>query len=200
MCIQLDTGNATLGEIESAVDVIRSEGNESIIIHQCPSGYPARIPSINLNIIKTLKQMFPYPAAFSDHTPGLEMDVAALVLGANLLEKTITEDRTTRSVEHIFSLEPREMSNFVRVMRDVEAALGENRRLLQSAEIEKRRNIRRSVFLKSGAIAGQTLGEIEVDFRRPGHGIAPDAYESLKGLRFARNFDAGHMVRLEDFS
>jgi sialic acid synthase SpsE len=74
MCLQLDTGNATLGEIESAVDVIRDEGNENIIIHQCPSGYPARLESINLNIISSLKRLFPYPIAFSDHTPGWDMD------------------------------------------------------------------------------------------------------------------------------
>ena len=200
MCLQLDTGSATLGEIESAVDVIRSEGNENIIIHQCPSGYPARIPSINLNIIRTLKQMFPYPVAFSDHTPGWEMDVAALALGANLLEKTITEDRMTRSVEHIFSLEPSEMAAFIRTVRDVEAALGGNRRILQPAELAKRNNIRRSVFLKSPAKRGQVLGEVEVDFRRPGFGIPPDQYEALKLLRFARDLEAGHMLKIEDFS
>lgn len=200
LCLQLDTGNATLGEIESAVDVIRSEGNENIIIHQCPSGYPARIPSINLNIIRTLKQMFPYPVAFSDHTPGWEMDVAALALGANLLEKTITEDRTTRSVEHIFSLEPGEMRAFIRTIRDVEAALGGNRRVLQPAEFAKRNSIRRSVFLKSPARKGQTLGDVEVDFRRPGFGIPPEQYEALKPLRFTRDLEAGHLVRMEDFA
>jgi sialic acid synthase SpsE len=90
MCIQLDTGNATMGEIEEAVGIIVSEGNKNIIIHNCPSGYPARLESINLNLILTLKQIFPYPVGFSDHTPGWEMDVAAVAVGANLLEKTIT--------------------------------------------------------------------------------------------------------------
>ena len=71
MCIQLDTGNSTIGEIEEAVDLILREGNENIIIHQCPSGYPARLESINLRIIPTLKQMFQVPVAYSDHTPPL---------------------------------------------------------------------------------------------------------------------------------
>ena len=97
MCLQLDTGNSSIGEIEAAVDVIRAAGNENIIIHHCPSGYPAHLESINLNVIPTLKRMFPYPIAYSDHTPGWEMDVAALALGANLIEKSITEDRMTRS-------------------------------------------------------------------------------------------------------
>lgn len=200
MCIQLDTGNATLGEIETAVDVIRSEGNESIIIHQCPSGYPARLPSINLNIIKTLKQMFVYPVAFSDHTPGWEMDVAALAIGANLLEKTITEDRTTRSVEHIFSLEPNEMKNFIQTIRDVEVAIGTNRRVMQPAELQKRKNARRSIFLKTAAKAGQALGDVEIDFRRPGFGIGPDRYEELRPLTFCKDLASGHMLKMEDFA
>ena len=134
MCIQLDTGMATLGEIERAADVIRSEGNESIIIHQCPSGYPARLQSINLKIIQTLKKMFPYPIAFSDHTPGNEMDIAAVVFGANMVEKTITRERMRPSVEHIMSIEPKEMKDFVRTIRELEKALGSGRRIMHNDE------------------------------------------------------------------
>src|SRR3546814_17616507 len=99
MCLQLDTGNATIGEIEAAVDVIRGEGNENIIIHHCPSGYPARLESINLNAIPTLKRMFVFPIAYSDHTPGWDTDLAAAALGPNLVATTISEDRTPHSVE-----------------------------------------------------------------------------------------------------
>lgn len=198
MCLQLDTGNASLGEVEAAVDVIRAEGNENIIIHQCPSGYPARLSSINLNIIPTLKRMFPYPVAFSDHTPGWDMDVAALALGANLLEKTITEDRTTRSVEHIFSLEPHEMHGFIQAIRDVETALGSHRRILHPAELDKRKRIRRSAYLQHGGRAGQKLSEVAVEFRRPGFGIAPDRYEELLTATLAADLPAGHCLALDD--
>jgi sialic acid synthase SpsE len=198
MCLQLDTGNATLGEVETAVDVIRSEGNENIIIHQCPSGYPARLSSINLNIIPTLKRMFPYPAAFSDHTPGWDMDVAALALGANLLEKTITEDRMMRSVEHIFSLEPQDTRRFVQAIRDVEVALGANRRVLHSEELEKRKRIRRSVYLQRDGRAGQKLRDIAIELRRPGFGIAPDRYEELLETTLTRDLPAGHRLALGD--
>jgi sialic acid synthase SpsE len=84
--IQIDTGSATIGEVERTVDWIREEGNEKIIINHCPSGYPARLESINLKVIQTLQQMFPYPIAFSDHTPGWEMDIAAVAMGANIIE------------------------------------------------------------------------------------------------------------------
>ena len=168
MCLQLDTGNATIGEIEAAVDLIRGEGNENIIIHHCPSGYPARLESINLNVIPTLKRMFPYPVAYSDHTPGWDMDLAAVALGANLVEKTISEDRATRSVEHIMSIEPAEMTQFIAVIRDLEIAMGSPRRMMSPAEVEKRNANRRSVHLRRDLPAGSVLGSEDLEFRRHG--------------------------------
>jgi sialic acid synthase SpsE len=198
MCLQLDTGNATLGEIETAVDAIRAEGNESIVIHQCPSGYPARLDSINLNVIPTLKRLFGCPAAFSDHTPGADMDIAAVALGANLVEKTITEDQTIRSVEHVMSLEPADMRRFIAAIRDVEIALGASRRIMHAAEYAKRAKVRRSTFLAEAARAGTRLGDATVVFRRPGDGIGPDAYETLVDRPLARDLPAGHRLDWPD--
>jgi N,N'-diacetyllegionaminate synthase len=198
MCLQIDTGSSSLGEIEAAIDVIRSEGNDRIIVHQCPSGYPAHLDSINLRIIETLRQMFPYPVAFSDHTPGATMDIAAVAMGANLLEKTITLDRTTPSVEHIMSIEPIEMAQFVQTMADLERALGVPRRILHEAERKRRLGVRRSVFLDEPVRSGQRLHDAKVLFRRPGTGLAPDQYEGSPGARFRRDLPAGHMVCATD--
>jgi N,N'-diacetyllegionaminate synthase len=198
VAIQLDTGNSTLGEIETAVDAILAEGNRKIIIHQCPSGYPARRESINLNIIPTLRQMFGCPVAYSDHTPGWDMDIAALVIGANLIEKTITENRATRSVEHIMSLEPPMLDAFVSAIRDVEVALGQPRRILLPAERQKSTAVRRSVFLRDGVKAGTRLADAPIDFRRPGFGLAPDRYETMGDHVFRQDRDAGHMVTFDD--
>lgn len=181
MCLQLDTGNSSIGEIEEAVDIIRAEGNENIIIHHCPSGYPARLESINLNVIPTLKRMFPIPIAYSDHSPGWDMDLAAIAMGANLVEKTITEDRMTRSVEHVMSLDPDQMAGFIRAIRDVETAMGSPRRILQPAEREKRLAIRRSAYLKRDLPTGHTLTEDDIEFRRPGFGIPPSAVDMIFG-------------------
>jgi N,N'-diacetyllegionaminate synthase len=200
MCIQLDTGNASLGEVEIAVDAVMAEGNNSIVIHQCPTGYPAKRDGINLNIIRTLKQMFGLPVAYSDHTPGWEMDIAAIALGANMVEKTITEDRTTRSVEHIFSLEPADMARFVRIVRDVEAAMGLTRRILAPEEKKKRDNYRRSIFLAAPVRAGSRVADAKIEFRRPGHGYGPERYEELSGRIFRKDLPAGHMVALDDLS
>ena len=198
MCVQLDTGNSSLGEIEAAVDVIRSEGNENIIVHQCPSGYPAHLDSINLRIITTLRQMFPYPIAFSDHTPGATMDIAAVALGANLVEKTITLKRATRGVEHIMSLEPAEMGEFVHAIADLERALGAPRRIVLGAERARQVAVRRSAFLNAAVKAGQRLHDADILFRRPGFGFGPDQYAASPDARFRRDLPAGHMISSGD--
>lgn len=198
MCIQIDTGMATIGEIESAVDVIQKEGNKSIIIHHCPSGYPAHLESVNLRVIKTLKSVFSYPIAFSDHTPGNEMDIAAVALGANMVEKTITEDRMTRSVEHVMSIEPHEMKSFVKAIREVEIGLGRERRIMCEEELNKRNSIRRSVFFRTTAKKGARLKDCDIEFRRPGYGIRPDQYDAMKEALLNRDMEAGEVLKLQD--
>lgn len=198
--IQLDTGNATFGEIEAAIDLIRSEGNDKIIIHNCPSGYPAHLTSINLNMLPNLKRTFNCPVAYSDHSPGEVMDVAAVALGANLVEKTITEDRTTPSVEHIMSLELDEMASFVKTIRDVEVAMGQPRRIMSNIEKQTRLNARRSLILDQDVKKGQSLSEVNVKFQRPGYGVAPDKYEAMLDMKFRDDLPRGHVVSVHDLS
>ena len=200
MSVQLDTGMASLGEIEKAVDTITSEGNNNIIIHHCPSGYPARLESINLRIIKTLKMMFSYPIAFSDHTPGNEMDIAAVVLGANMIEKTITEDRMIKSAEHVMSIEPNEINNFVKTIRDLEIGLGSSRREMLEAELKKIKEIRRSLFLCERAKKGTRLSDCKTEFRRPGFGIRPDQYDQLKNCVLLQDKESDQIINITDIS
>lgn len=199
MTIQLDTGNATIGEVERAYDEILKTGNDRVIIHNCPSGYPARLESINLRIIPTLKQMFNCPVAFSDHTPGWEMDIAAIALGANMVEKTITLDRTTPSVEHLFSLEPAEMKQFVRSVRNLETALGNTRRIIGDQELANSSGARRSIVLKKNVGRGDLLEESVIDYARPGKGIAPFMADELLGRKFTKDIPKGRMLDWSDF-
>jgi len=197
--IQLDTGNATLGEVERAVDEVLGTGNENVIIHNCPSGYPARLESINLKMIPTLKQMFGCPAAFSDHTPGWEMDIAAVALGANMVEKTITLDRTTPSAEHLFSIEPNEMKAFVTSVRNLETALGNPRRRLGPEERGRGVGGRRSLVLKEDVKKNQAIDESIIDYARPGVGIPPDMADVITKKRFTKDLVAGSFLDWGDF-
>ena len=179
MSIQLDTGMSTIDEVKKAIAIIEETGNKNIIIHQCPSGYPAYLESINLNIIPILKKELNYPIAFSDHSAGRDMNIAAVTLGANLIEKTISEDRTYPSVEHIMSIEPDEMKLFVQAIRDLEASMGSGVREMDEQEKGKRDAIRRSAYTIEDVKKGTLLSKVKVEFRRPGFHIQPDEYEKL---------------------
>lgn len=196
--VQIDTGNATMGDMEAAVDVIKSEGNNDIIIHHCPPGYPAIPSAINLRVIQTLKNMFRVPVAYSDHSPGWDKTIAAIALGANLVEKTITFDRTTKSVEHMFSLEPDDAVEFVKAVREVDLALGGPRRIMTPEERKRRVTYRRSTFLAEDAPMGAALKDLKVDFRRPGFGMGPDEFERLAELKLRQALPKGHMLSASD--
>jgi sialic acid synthase SpsE len=198
--LQLDTGNATIGEIERAVDVIHSEGNHNIVIHHCPSGYPARPDAVNLRIIQSLKEMFGCPIAYSDHSTGWETVIAAIAMGANLVEKTVTLDRATRSPEHVFSIEPEEANEFVRAVRRLELAFGTRRRIMTAEERRNRLAVRRSTFLTEPGVEGTPMSELKVEFRRPGWGLGPDEFENLASARLRRSLPAGHMLTLSDLA
>lgn len=198
--VMVDTGSSTVGEVERAVDICTAAGNDDVIIHHCPSGYPARLESINLRIITTLRQMFDVPIAFSDHTPGWDMDIAAVALGANMIEKTITLDRTTRSTEHIMSVEPSEAAAFVCAVRDVEVGLGRPRRLMSEDEAKGKVKARRSLFTARAMKRGERLAEADIDWRRPGTGIVPAELSHALGRTLARDVLSGTMLAWQDFA
>ncbi len=197
--IQVDTGNADIWEIERAITLIEAQGNNNVIIHLCPTGYPARLESIHLNMITTLKQLFPnYPIAFSDHSPGWEMDIAAVSLGAKLVEKTITLNKNTRSCEHMFSLERHEAKQFVNSIRDVEIALGEPRRVFPQEEKDKRKAARRSIYISKELIEGEKITEKHVDFRRPGFGISVDDWPFVNERKVNKTIKKDHQLKWSD--
>ena len=192
--VQIDTGSATIGEVEQAVDVLEQSGCHKIIINHCPSGYPARLESINLRTVQTLRQMFPYPIAFSDHTPGATMDIAAVALGIDMLEKTITLDRSIRSPEHIMSLEPHETTDFVRTIRDVETALGNARRIMSPQERKILPVARRSVIAARDIAAGEILTQKMLDYARPGDGLPAHLDSLILGKKVRRAFQQGEKL------
>lgn len=196
--IQLDTGNADLWEIERAVIACEESGCDNIIIHHCPSGYPARLESINLRMIPTLIRLFPSLAiAFSDHSPGWEMDIAAVALGAAMIEKTITLDRTTRSCEHSFSLESEDAKRFVKSIRELEVALGSPRRVIPSHIRDKRKIGRRSPYALRDMSIGELIGDRDFEFKRPGFGITCEEFNFFMGKKLMKNIKKGEALTYE---
>lgn len=193
--IQLDTGSAAIWEIERAVSAAEEEGCKNLIIHHCPSGYPARLEGIHLNMIKTLKTMFPnYSIAFSDHSPGWEMDIAAVALGADMVEKTITLDRTIKSCEHSFSLEPEEARRFVESIRTLEVALGSTRRTIPREMIKKRQFTRRSPYALEDMDAGHVIAETDFESKRPEYGITSDEFRFFVGKKLVKGMKKGEAL------
>lgn len=195
--VQIDTGGATIAEVEKAVFVLEEANCKKIIINHCPSGYPAHLESINLNVLTTLKQMFEYPIAFSDHNPGATMDIAATALGVNMLEKTITLDKTIRSPEHIMSLEPDEVKNFVQTIRDVEIALGATRRFMSQQEKNKLATIRRSIYAKQDIKKGTILTQEMFHYARPERGIPADLDYLLLGKTTTQDIKKGDAILID---
>jgi sialic acid synthase SpsE len=194
--VQLDTGNSDLWEIEKAVIAIEEEGNKNIIIHHCPSGYPAKLPSINLKMLNTLKSLFPnYLIAFSDHTPGWEMDIAAVALGAGMVEKTITLDRTIKSCEHSMSLEGDQIKNFVKSIKNLEVALGESRRVLPSKVKGQKRINRRSPYANKNLKSGDVIKKDDFIFRRPAYGVTYEEFENILGKKLTSNLNKSEVLK-----
>ena len=198
--IQLDTGSSDIFEIERAVIAIEEEGNENIIIHHCPSGYPARIESIDLKMIKTLKKLFSnYLIAFSDHSEGWEMDIAAASIGAGMVEKTITENRFYISCEHSFSLEEDNAIRFVKSIRELEIALGKSRRTIPLHQKESRKSGRRSAYLIKKHFKGDKITLKSIEFKRPGIGLSPEQLKYFLNKKLNKNKDLDQILTSNDF-
>ena len=197
--IQLDTGNADIWEIERAVIVAEEAGCNNIIIHLCPSGYPTKEESIHLRMLKTLKMMFPnYAIAFSDHSPGWDMDIAAVALGADMVEKTITLDRTTRSCEHSFSLEPKDSINFVTSIRNIEKALGSFRRTIPTYVKQERKKGRRSPYALKDLPEGTIIRKEDFEFKRPGYGITSEEFDYFIGKSLLKSVEKNEAITYDN--
>ncbi len=197
--LQFDTGNADIWEIERAVIASEEAGCSNIVIHLCPSGYPTKEESIHLNMLTTLKTMFPkYAIAFSDHSPGWDMDIAAVALGADMIEKTITLDRTIKSCEHSFSLEPVDAKRFVDSIRSVEMALGSARRTIPTPVKAKRKLGRRSPYALKGLELGAVVKKEDFEFKRPGFGITTEEFDYFVGKKINKAIKEGGMITYDD--
>ncbi|MBO4687287.1 MAG: N-acetylneuraminate synthase family protein [Clostridiales bacterium] len=180
--IILATGMSEIEEIEKAVETIAATGNNNVCLLHCISIYPPKLSTIHLNNIIGLKKKFPqYPIGFSDHSLGTEMDSAAIALGACLIEKHFTLDKTKIGMDNEMALEPEEYGNMIRQCLNVHVALGSEERVVSEAELNQRLKMRRSVVATRDLKAGDIITEGDLDVKRPGTGMPPEMMTKLIG-------------------
>lgn len=177
----LSTGMAGLGEIERALGAVVEGGGDQVILLHCGSSYPLSAASANLNAMETLRRAFRVPIGYSDHTTGIGVPIAAAALGAAVLEKHFTLDRTSEGPDHAFAIEPGELTQMVKLMREAEAALGSSRKFRQPEERGPSRRGRRSLFAARPLAAGERLLPDAVKVVRPGIGLEPAFLDLVVG-------------------
>jgi len=197
--IILSTGMSDLGEVEAAVRAIESEGDPGLVLLHCVSAYPSDPTQSNLRAMETMARAFGKPVGWSDHTEGLETSLAAVALGACVLEKHFTLDRTLPGPDHTSSLEPGGLAALVRGVRLVESALGDGRKRPAPIEADTARVARKSLTAARDLRKGEILAGDMVLTRRPGTGLPPSSLELLLGRRAARDYAAGELLDLDGF-
>lgn len=198
----ISTGMSTIWEIREAVEPFKSEGTPYALLH-CVSSYPAPIDQINLRAMETLRGEFNVPVGYSDHTEGIDVAVTAVALGAQILEKHFTLDRTMPGPDHAASLEPDALKEMMRIIKDTkllksfpttEAALGSSEKRCQPCELNTRDVARRSVVIAMDVAAGQTLTARMLSIKRPGTGITPKDLPTVIGKKTKNALCAGTVL------
>lgn len=192
----LSTGMGSLTEIARTVDWL--EGRMPLVILQCVSDYPAAIEDQNLRVLPVLRNAFGCPTGFSDHTIGPYAAIAARSLGMAVLEKHFTLDTTLPGPDHRASVEPKDFAELVRLLRAVEAGLGDGVKRPRPVENDVRAVARKSLVWRADLDAGHVVTVDDLTAKRPGSGMAPDRMDEVVGRRIARSVAGGTMVGVDD--
>ena len=194
----ISTGMANLGEVEDALEVVLSAGNREITLLHCVTEYPAPPKEVNLRAMQTLHRAFGFPVGYSDHTEGIEIAVAAAALGASVIEKHFTLDRSAEGPDHRSSLDPPMFADMVRAIRNVEDAMGDGRKRPAPCEIKNIPMARRSVVALGAISKGRVITRDLLAIKRPGDGIAPRDMDKIVGLKARRSIPAHKAITWDD--
>ncbi|MCP4400092.1 MAG: N-acetylneuraminate synthase [bacterium] len=194
----LSTGMADLGEIEDALDVLVSEGTlkEQIAVLHCNTEYPTPMHDVNLRAMLTIKEAFNVDVGYSDHTPGLEIPIAAVALGASVIEKHFTLDRTLPGPDQKASLEPHELQSMVQAIRHVEQALGDGIKKASPSEQKNLPIARKSIVARQKILKGDVFTAHTLTSKRPGTGISPMEWDRVIGRKALRDFAEDEIVQI----
>lgn len=196
--ILLSTGMATLAEIEAAIDVFERAGTPRslITVLHCSTEYPTPMADVNLRAMLAIRDAFGVAIGYSDHTQGIEVAIAAVALGATVVEKHFTLDRDLPGPDHKASLEPDELRAMVFAIRNIEQALGDGIKRPSASEEKNRAIARKSLVAACAIRAGERFSESNVAAKRPGSGLSPMRWDEVLGRRAPRDFAADDMIEL----
>jgi N,N'-diacetyllegionaminate synthase len=198
----LSTGMATLQEIHNAVDILLKYGRElsDVTILHCNTEYPTPMIDVNLKAMVSIKQQLGTDVGYSDHTLGIEVPIAAVALGATIIEKHFTLDRNMDGPDHSASLEPQELISMVRAIRNIEMALsGTGIKTPSNSELKNLLIARKSIYLNRSVVKGEIVSEDDLVMLRPGDGISPMKMNILLGKKFVKDLEKGHKLNISDF-
>lgn len=196
--VLLSTGMATLGEVEAAIDVLERAGTprtRMTVLH-CTTEYPAPMGDVNLRAMQSLRAAFGVAVGYSDHTAGIEVALAAVAMGACVIEKHFTLDRNLPGPDHRASLEPGELKAMVAAIRHIEIAMGDGIKRVAPSEIQNKRIARKSLVAAQPIKRGEVFSDKNIAAKRPGTGISPMRWDEIMGLASPRDFAADELIEL----
>jgi len=197
-CVILSTGMSTLGDIEAAIDVLEQAGTTRSLITalHCTTEYPTPMAEVNLHAMQSMQAAFGVAVGYSDHTAGIEIAIAAVALGATVIEKHFTLDKNLPGPDHKASLEPDELKTMVSAIRNIEIALGDGIKRLTPSEAHNKPVARKSLVASKAIKAGEVLSAENITTKRPGTGISPMNRDAVMGRKAARDFAVDELIEL----
>jgi N,N'-diacetyllegionaminate synthase len=194
----ISTGMATLGDIEAALDALEKAGTErnKLTILHCTTEYPTPMHEVNLRAMQGMGAAFQVPVGYSDHTSGIEVAIAAVALGASVIEKHFTLDRTLPGPDHQASLEPAELKAMVGAIRNIEQALGDGIKRLTPSEARNKDVVRKSLVAAQPIKAGDAFSAQNMACKRPGSGVSPMRWDDVIGRIASRDFAIDELIEI----
>jgi N,N'-diacetyllegionaminate synthase len=194
--IILSSGMSTLKEVGEAINILVNSGTkkENISVLHANTMYPTPMEDVNLNAMQSIKNEFDIAVGYSDHTLGIEVDIAAVALGATIIEKHFTLDKMMRGPDHKASLEPREFGVMVAAIRNIEKALGSNVKTITPSEKENINIVRKSITAKCAIKKGEKLTEDNLTIKRPGSGISPMMWDKVIGTLAMNDYQCDEQI------
>lgn len=194
--IVMSTGMCTLDEISEALAVLRENGAGKISLLHCNTEYPTPIEDVNLKAMETLKKAFSIPIGYSDHTKGIEVPIAAVAMGATIIEKHFTLDRNMEGPDHKASLEPSELKAMVQAIRNIENAIGTGDKKPTPSETKNMDIARKSIVASQPIKKGEAFTEQNITTKRPGTGISAMQWRQILGQKATRDFAEDELIEV----